>query len=110
MRPQGGPTTEVAVYDPQTNAWSEGPAILGPAMDGFGSSAFACAGSLYVSTISGSVQRLSSEWKQWEFVGQLAHPRFFHRLLSWQDSKLIAVGGGDMSVGKVTRIDVITVK
>ncbi|MBI1311548.1 hypothetical protein GC176_09600 [bacterium] len=110
MRQEGGPSTEVDVYDPATDSWSKGPAIDGASMDGFGCSAFACQGRLFVSTISGSLQRLSGDGSHWEFVGQLDHPRFFHRLLPWRDSKLIAVGGANMETGKVTEVDVTPVK
>jgi N-acetylneuraminic acid mutarotase len=110
MREEGGPSTEVDVYDPATDSWSKGAAILGSVMDGFGSSAFACQEQLFVSTISGSLQRLSSDGHHWEFVGQLDHPRFFHRLLPWRNTKLVAIGGGNMEVGKVTEVDVIPVK
>lgn len=109
MQMEGGPTTRVAVYDPDSNSWSDAPSLLGSSMDGFGSSAFACRGSLYVSTISGSLQQLSNNGKSWQFVGQLDHPRFFHRMLPWKDSSLIAIGGGSMSVGKVTAVDVIPI-
>ena len=108
MRQQGGPTTRCDVYDPATDSWSAAPSLLGTNMDGFGSSAFACDGSLYVSTISGSVQRLSKDEARWNFVGQLDHPRFFHRLLPWRNEKLLAIGGGSMSVGKVTAVDLIS--
>ena len=110
MRQNGGPSTEVDVYDPATDSWSKGPSIDGSGLDGFGCSAFACGGSLYASTLSGSLQRLAKDGRRWEFVGQLDHPRFFHRMLPLRDSKLIAIGGGNMSVGKVTEIDVIAVK
>lgn len=110
MRQQGGPTTRCDVYDPKSDSWSDAPSLLGTSMDGFGSSAFASGGALYVSTISGSVQRLSKNGKRWEFVGQLDHPRFFHRLLPWRDRKLIAIGGGSMSVGKVTAVDVLSTR
>lgn len=108
MQEQGGPTTAVAVYDPAKNAWSEGAAMLGNAMDGFGSSAFACGNSLYVTTSSGSIQRLSGDGEAWEFVGQLAHPRFFHRLLPWQDGKLVIVGGSNMSTGKTVALELLS--
>jgi hypothetical protein len=107
MQEQGGPTTAVAVYDPARDAWSEGPSLLGGAMDGFGASAFACGGSLYATTITGSIQRLSADGKQWEYLGQLDHPRFFHRICPWNDEKLIAVGGGSMSVGKILELEVL---
>ena len=110
MKMEGGPTTQANVYDPETDSWSDAPSLLGTSMDGFGSSAFACDGALYVSTISGSLQRLSADGKSWDFVSQFEHPRFFHRMLPWKDSNLVAVGGGNMSVGKVTEVDVIPVR
>lgn len=110
MRQHGGTSTEVDVYDPATGSWSKGPSIEGSGLDGFGCSAFACDGLLYVSTLSGSLQRLSKDGARWELVGQLDHPRFFHRMLPLRDARLIAIGGGNMSVGKVTEVDVIAVK
>lgn len=109
MQEKGGPTTAVGVYDPAKNAWSEGAAILGSAMDGFGSSAFARHDSLYVTTVSGSIQRLRGDGKSWEYLGQLAHPRFFHRLLPWQESKLIVVGGANMLEGKTEALEVLDI-
>lgn len=110
MKMEGGPTTQANVYDPATDSWSVAPSLMGTAMDGFGTSAFACAGELYVSTISGSLQRLTNDKDKWEFVSQLDHPRFFHRMLPWKNSKLVSVGGGNMMTGKVTEVDVISVK
>lgn len=109
MQDQGGPTTAVAIYDPAKNAWADGPMLLGGPMDGFGCSAFACRDSLYVTTVSGSIQRLSGDGKGWEYVGQLTHPRFFHRLLPWQSNKLIAVGGGNMSEGKTLDLELLSI-
>lgn len=109
MQGKGGTTTAVAVFDPTQNTWSEGPALIGTGMDGFGSSAFACQGSLYVTTMSGSIQRLAGEGTHWEYLGQLAHPRFFHRLLPWND-KLVVVGGGSMqAAGKILELEVLPV-
>lgn len=110
MQEQGGTTTAVAIYDPQTNAWSEGPALLGGSMDGFGSSTFACNGSLFVTTMSGSIQKLADDGKQWEYLGQLAYPRFFHRVLPWNNSKLVVVGGASMtSGGKAEALEVLSI-
>ncbi|MFO0906444.1 MAG: kelch repeat-containing protein [Pirellulales bacterium] len=105
MMESGGPTTAVAIYDPAANRWSEGPALQGSAMDGFGASAFACQNSLYVTTVTGSIQRLSGEGKAWEYVGQLAQPRFFHRLLPWQGTQLLVVGGANMEEGKTEALE-----
>lgn len=110
MKMEGGPTTQANVYDPATNSWSPAPSMIGTAMDGFGTSAFACAGDLYVSTISGSLQRLTNDKDKWEFVSQFDHPRFFHRMLPWKSSSLVSVGGGNMSIGKVMEVDLIAVK
>jgi N-acetylneuraminic acid mutarotase len=110
MQEQGGTTTAVAVYDPASNSWSEGPSLLGSGMDGFGASAFATNGTLYVTTMSGSIQRLSADGKKWEYLGQLSHPRFFHRLLPWQDRNLVVVGGAHMSIGKIEPLELIEVK
>lgn len=109
MQQQGGPTRQVTVYDPATDMWTEASPLLGEAMDGFGASAFACGNALYATTISGSIQRLSSDNPQWQYVGQLNHPRFFHRVLCWDDSKLLIVAGGSMSVGKVEDLEVVPV-
>lgn len=107
MLERGSPTTAVTVFDPATNAWSDGPPLVGNGMEGFGASAFACRDSLYVTTISGSIQRLTTDAKQWEFVGQLNEPRFFHRLLAWQGDKLIAVGGASMEQGKTESVELL---
>lgn len=109
MTKEGGPTTKTAIYDPATNQWSDGPNIMGSAMDGFGSSAFACNGQLFVTTMSGSIQRLSSADDRWEYVGQLDHPRFFHRLLSWNNQQLTAVGGASMMTGKIAELESVPV-
>lgn len=105
MQERGGTTTRVAVYDPADDAWSEGPAILGSGMEGFGTSSFAAGDALYVTTMSGSVQRLDGNGAEWELVGQLEHPRFFHRLIPWQSQELVVVGGAHMSVGKTEALE-----
>lgn len=107
MQMQGGPTTAVAVYDPAKNEWSDGPALLGGPMDGFGASAFATRDALYVTTSTGSIQRLTTDGRAWEFHGQLAYPRFFHRLLAWQGEKLLIVGGTNMTEGKTERLELL---
>lgn len=108
MQEQGGPTTAVAMFDPAKNTWSEGPALLGNGMDGFGSSAFACQGALYATTISGSIQRLADDGNAWEYLGQLTQPRFFHRLLPWQDTRLVVVGGANMEEGKAESLELLS--
>lgn len=109
MQENGGPTAEVAIYDPKSNSWSSGPALHGTAMDGFGASAFASADGLYATTISGAIQRLSAGSKGWEYLGQLGDPRFFHRMLPWGETNLVIVGGSNMSTGKTEGLELLTV-
>ncbi len=109
MQEDGGTTTRVAVYDPAANTWSEGPALLGSGMDGFGCAAFACGDRLFATTMSGSIQRLSSDGSRWEFIGQLAHPRFFHRILPSQGHELVIVGGASMATGKIEELERVPV-
>jgi hypothetical protein len=128
MQQEGGPTTAVAVYDPATDAWSEGPSLLvqptpesengekprrsmsSGAMTGFGASAFATGGSLYVTTVQGTLQRLSEDGSEWELVADDVTPRFFHRLLPLDDAHLVALGGANMSIGKFEEVDIIRVR
>ncbi len=110
MRPEGGPTTRIDVYDPKSDSWSAGPALLGTGMEGFGTSAFACDDRLFVSTISGSIQQLAADGSKWELAGQLEQPRFFHRLLPWQSRELVFVGGASMASGKIEDLERVPVR
>ena len=134
MQEEGGPTTKTAVYDPASNKWSEGPALVvqdeakpegkssgesskdsgqrrnmsGGMMTGFGASAFATGGHLYATTVQGTLQRLSEDGSKWEVIGKTPTGRFFHRLLPLDDQRLIVVGGSNMSVGKYEEVEIIS--
>ncbi|MCC9606846.1 DUF4198 domain-containing protein [Blastopirellula sp. JC732] len=110
MQEEGGPTTRVAVYDPEAKTWSEGPELPGGNMDGFGTSTFAQGGKLYVSTMSGRLVRLADDGKSWETVGGLTNERFFHRMLPVGKDQLILLGGASMTVGKFSEVDVVNLK
>jgi N-acetylneuraminic acid mutarotase len=107
MQPVGGATTEVAVFDPATNAWTDGPALIGSGMEGFGSSAFAVGDTLVVTTMSGAAQGLKRNGTQWTVIGQLESPRFFHRQLTTGDGRLLVVGGASMQTGKTDSIELL---
>ncbi len=109
MQSQGGPTTATAIYDPATQKWIDGPSLQGEKMDGFGSSSFLCGDHLYASTYSGKLQKLSDDGSKWEVVGQLAHPRFFHRMLPTDDGQLLIVGGASMTTGKIRELEILSV-
>lgn len=107
MQEQGGPTQATAIFNPATNAWREGPALHGNTMDGFGSSAFAIGDTLYVSTMSGKLQRLSHDGQRFDIIAQLTHPRFFHRMLPTATGQLLFMGGASMQTGKVAELELI---
>lgn len=109
MNEKGGPTREVAIYDPASNSWTQGPTIQGGMMDGFGSSAFAVGDQLIVTTVSGSIQSLRPGQTEWDYVGQLADARFFHRVLPWGADRLLIVGGANMEEGKTTSVEVLKI-
>lgn len=104
MQEAGGPTTRLDVYDPQTDTWSEGPALEGGPMAGFGVWAHAYAGQLYASTVSGTVQRLSDDGESWETVAEYDPGRFFHVMLPHRDRGLLVIGGANMEIGRFTDI------
>ena len=107
MTEKAGPTTSTSIFDPATNAWTDGKALQGGPMDGFGTSSFAMRGSVIVTTMTGSIQALNAENGKWDYLGQIDHSRFFHRLLPWQGDKLVVVGGADMEEGKALQLEVL---
>ncbi len=109
MQRTGGPSTRVDVFDAASQTWSRGPRLHGEQMEGFGSSSFAIGNELYVTTYSGSLQRLSAAGDSWESLHQLERDRFFHRLLPLSENKLLAIGGASMSSGKFKELDVIEI-
>lgn len=130
MQEKGGPTTATAIYDPATDKWTEGPALVireepksegessetgrrqgsmsSGMMTGFGASAFATGGHLYVTTVQGTLQRLSDDASKWESIAPKPTGRFFHRLLPLDDRHLIVVGGSNMSVGKYEEVEILS--
>lgn len=72
--------------------------------------ALAVGDDLYATTMSGAIQRLSGDGKEWQYVGQLAHPRFFHRLLPLKAGSLLVVGGASMAVGKICEVELLKIE
>jgi hypothetical protein len=110
MQRVGGPTTRVDVFDVASQTWSRGPDLQGEGMDGFGSSAFAIGTGLFVTTYSGSLQRLAGDGKSWQPLTVLERDRFFHRLLPLSNNELLVIGGASMSAGKFTEVEVIRIE
>jgi N-acetylneuraminic acid mutarotase len=106
----GGDTSlETDIYDPKTDTWTQGPELIGEdGMTGFGASAFATGGSLYISTVAGSFQQLSADGSQWNVVGHTPTARFFHRMLPVSDDAFVVVGGSNMR-GRIKAVERIEV-
>ena len=103
-------TTQVTIYDPIRDQWSEGPALPGDDdMEGFGTACCTITEQLYVSTISGKLLRLVPKTNSWETVRRLNTARFFHRMLPLGADQLIFAGGANMNTGKFAQIDILKV-
>lgn len=127
MQSEGGITTRVDVFDPQAGAWSQGPSLVTEKADadessnggsrrrpfsrmtGFGASAFATGGRLYVSTINGDLQQLSDDGSKWTIASKTPTARFFHRMLPIDDERFVIVGGANMSIGKFSEVEILPV-
>ena len=130
MNKTGGPTVATEIYDPVSDSWHTGPALVitdqakaadasaddsasgqrdmsAGTMAGFGASAFATGGHLYATTVQGTLQRLSADGSAWEVIGQTPTDRFFHRLLPLDDRRLIVVGGANMNSGKFEAVEIL---
>ena len=122
MDEESGPTTAVSVYDPELNAWTDGPALQvvkegvpqdrmsSGGMSGFGAAAFATGGALYVTTVQGVLQRLSDDGSTWQVVKTGLTPRFFHRMIPVSDQSFVVFGGSNMSTGKFDAVELVNVE
>jgi hypothetical protein len=91
ITPSGAVSTEVDIYDPQSNIWSKAPALPGAEINGFAPAAAIHRDRLYVSVGDGSLYRLDEPSKQWVEAG-VTTPRLAHRMVSTGDALLIAGG------------------
>lgn len=108
MQSEGGVTTATAIFDPKSNTWSDGPKLNGEPMEGFGSSAMLCNNKLGVTTFAGNIQVLADDGSRWINTGKMTHPRFFHRMLTWDGHDALIVGGASMKAGKIRDIETVS--
>ena len=101
---------QVFLYDPATQAWTEGPEFPGKAFHGFGLSAWNLDGVLYAGGMEGVLYRLSSDLSAWEKADEFATRRFFHQLVPDGRGGLLAVAGASTHVGHtgtIERLDLV---
>ncbi len=107
---QAGPTRQVSTFDPATNTWTDGPALVGnQEMDGFGASGWSTGGKLIVTTYSGDIQQLADDGSAWNVIGKTKDARFFNRLLPLEENSLLSVGGANMEEGKYVEPEAINI-
>ncbi|HEX4414903.1 MAG TPA: hypothetical protein VH107_14810 [Lacipirellulaceae bacterium] len=96
------------IFDPATGKWASGPKLIGAGMAGFGVSAWNLDGNLYESGLRGTLYRLNVSGSEWEEVGKLETPRFFHQLVPGPHDDLLVVGGASMDghLATIERFDV----
>jgi N-acetylneuraminic acid mutarotase len=97
----------MSIYDVATESWSEGPALPGGPMNGFGAAAATVGGRLFVSIDDGGLYRLNDTATAWDKAGQ-ATPRIVHRLAG--DEKRIFVIGGALKDANSDLIEAIDVQ
>lgn len=85
-------TREVWLYDPAARTWSRGPDLP---FRGFGVAATAVGRDVYASGLDSHLFRLGLHGgePEWEDLGALALPRYFHRMTALDDDRLLVVGG-----------------
>ncbi len=98
MRDDNELISAVSVLDTKTGTWSDGPTLPADKIGGFGFAAVSQGGRLFASGVAGRLLELRGD--AWVAVAKLAHPRYFHRLLSGGAGKLIAIGGESRDGGK----------
>jgi hypothetical protein len=67
----------VDIFDPATGQWSDGPALPGEGMEGFGVSAWNLADDLFVSGSGGALYRLNDVGDAWEHFADVESRVFF---------------------------------
>jgi N-acetylneuraminic acid mutarotase len=102
------PSLSVDIYDTTSGTWTKGPDLPEGEYKGFGCSAIAQDGRIYVTTFNGDLLRLSSDAHAWEVVGQLEYPRMAHRLVTAGKAQLIALGGENGDEDKIPGLELLT--
>lgn len=83
-----------SIYDVARGTWSDGPALPGGMMNGFGPAAAIVNGRLVISIDNGGIYRLDGTATGWEQLGK-ATPRIVHRLTPIGNGVLVIGGAGD---------------
>ncbi len=94
----------VDILDLKTRQWSHGPALPGPARNGFTPAVCANDGKLYVSPSDGKLYRLNDKNDAWQEIGVLEKQRLVHRMVSVRPGQLLVLGGASRD-GNVAQVE-----
>ena len=89
----GSVSSDVDIYDPQTNTWSKGTPLPGQATTNFAPAAATLDNQLYVSLADGSLIRWNEALSRWVDVAKTS-PRLAHRMVA-DSSRLLIIGGAE---------------
>jgi hypothetical protein len=98
----------VDIYNVRTGEWTKGPSVpdvKSNRMKSFGAAAASRDGKIYLSDHSGKIYTLSETMDKWSEVGELASPRFFHRVEFDSAGRAVVVGGASRSLGQFNTIE-----
>ncbi|MBI1831475.1 MAG: hypothetical protein HYR84_08500 [Planctomycetes bacterium] len=96
----------VDILDLKSRQWSQGPALPGPARNGFTPAVCANAGKLYASPADGKLYRLSAKHDAWDNFGVLEKQRLVHRIVPAGAHSLLVLGGASQA-GNVAHVEAI---
>jgi hypothetical protein len=100
-------TLAVDIYDPKTDAWSKGPELPDPQINGFGPAACVDDGTLYVGVADGSLLALNKAGDGWDRIGRTT-PRIVDRMVA--DGHQVLVLGGATGQKQTDLIEAVDVK
>jgi N-acetylneuraminic acid mutarotase len=100
-------TTEVHGFDIAKQSWFVVQSLPGKPLQGFGCAAISFDGRLLVTTMNGEIHELNAEGTEWNTVGKLSEPRFFHRLASHRDA-VWAIAGANQQRGHLASLERLT--
>ncbi|QVL31761.1 hypothetical protein KIH39_23445 [Telmatocola sphagniphila] len=83
----------VDIFEVKSRAWSEGPPVPGPMLNGFAPAVCTCNNRVYVSPADGKIYRLTEKQDGWEEVGSLKVSRYVHRIVPASENLLLVLGG-----------------
>jgi N-acetylneuraminic acid mutarotase len=101
-----GTEKSVDILDLKTQEWSQGPALPGPARNGFTPAVCANAGALFASPSDGKLYRLGAKRDAWVQVGELEQKRIVHRIVPLRDDCMLVLGGASPG-GNVAQLEAV---